>query len=163
MEYLGLNVSAEVMEPHTGLSVDLAVYGVGADGRQGRGAGVGGGGRGAGGCTILVEVDGPYHYAALRSRYPLGATRLKRKLLHLATRNTSRVVSIPYWEWDAWRQTPSVVTRPPLPASSSPSSASDSSSAPSTGAQSVDAIEREREDRRTAQEKYLCRLLRRSC
>jgi hypothetical protein len=158
MKSLGLNVSAEVIEPHTGLSVDLAVHGVGGDGRQGRGGGVEGGGGGLGGCTILVEVDGPYHYASFRSRYPLGATRLKRKLLHLATRNTSRVVSIPYWEW-----TPSVVTRPPLHASSSPSSASDSSSAPSTGAQSVDERERERDARWTEQEEYLCRLLRRSC
>jgi hypothetical protein len=122
-------------------------------------------------------------------RYPLGATRLKRKLLHLATRNTStrnsslvtRVVSIPYWEW-----TPSLVTRLPLHASSSRSSASASSSAPSTEAQREretggDFIEnqevsgeerereserermREREDRRTEQEKYLCRLLRRRC
>jgi len=41
------------------------------------------------------------------NRYPLGATRLKRKLLHLATRRHSpytRCVYVPYWMWDATRK-----------------------------------------------------------
>ena len=48
----------------------------------------------------LSQVDGPSHFVALAGggRRPNGATRLKRRLLGRAG---CRVVSVPYWEWDA--------------------------------------------------------------
>jgi len=50
---------------------------------------------------IAVEVDGPSHFAGgAEGRYPTGATLLKRRQLqHLGW----RLVSVPYWEWDALR------------------------------------------------------------
>jgi hypothetical protein len=45
-------------------------------------------------------VDGPSHFVVLPGggRRPNGATLLKRRLLGRAG---LRVVSVPYWEWDA--------------------------------------------------------------
>jgi hypothetical protein len=77
MASLGLAPVAEWVEPKTGYSVDLAVE------KE----------------RVLVEVDGPYHFAH-NSRYPLGATRLKRKILRLATRGEWHCVCVPYWAWN---------------------------------------------------------------
>jgi hypothetical protein len=48
----------------------------------------------------LPQVDGPSHFVALAGGgwRPNGATQLKRRLLG---RVGWRVVSVPYWEWDA--------------------------------------------------------------
>jgi hypothetical protein len=61
------------------------------------------------GPLLAVEVDGPSHFlraggGGARARaVPTGATRLKRRLLGALG---YRVVSIPYWEWDAMRGDP---------------------------------------------------------
>ncbi len=49
-----------------------------------------------------AQVDGPSHFVELvgGGRRPNGATRLKWRLLGRAG---CRVVSVPYWEWDASR------------------------------------------------------------
>ena len=50
-----------------------------------------------GGIEFAVEVDGPSHFLA-NTRQPTGATLLKRRQLkHFGV----RLVSVPYWEWDA--------------------------------------------------------------
>jgi len=50
-----------------------------------------------GGRLIAIEVDGPSHFVG---RDPTGSTLLKRRQLqHLGW----RLVSVPYWEWDALR------------------------------------------------------------
>ena len=50
-----------------------------------------------GGRRIAIEVDGPSHFVG---RDPTGSTLLKRRQLqHLGW----RLVSVPYWEWDALR------------------------------------------------------------
>ena len=48
----------------------------------------------------LSQVDGPSHFVVLPGggRRPNGATLLKRRLLGRAG---LRVVSVPYWEWNA--------------------------------------------------------------
>ena len=107
---LGLDVSSEVTNECTGYLVDVAITaGAGrgggpspAPGGGGAGLGDSGGGAGVGDSGgHLIEVDGPYHFAA-NTRYPLGATRLKRKLLWLAARAAGgRCACVPYWEWEA--------------------------------------------------------------
>ena len=75
---------------------------------EGAGAGPGPDQRPAG-PLLAVEVDGPSHFlraggGGARARaVPTGATRLKRRLLGALG---YRVVSIPYWEWDAMRGDP---------------------------------------------------------
>ena len=52
-----------------------------------------------GGVDVAVEVDGPSHFVG-RSRRPTGATQLKRRLLK---HSGCRLLSVPYWDWDALR------------------------------------------------------------
>ena len=98
---LGLDALSEVTNDCTGYLVDVAIA-AGAERGGGQCQDPGGGGAGLvnpGG--HLIEVDGPYHFAS-NTRYPLGATRLKRKLLCLATRGAgARCACVPYWEWEA--------------------------------------------------------------
>ena len=98
---LGLDVSSEVTNECTGYLVDVAIT---AGAGRGGGPSPAPGGGGGGVCDSgghLIEVDGPYHFAA-NTRYPLGATRLKRKLLWLAARAAGgRCACVPYWEWEA--------------------------------------------------------------
>ena len=45
--------------------------------------------------NTVIEVDGPYHYAAA-SRVPLGSTMMKRR--HVQRQGMSLIV-VPFWEW----------------------------------------------------------------
>ena len=59
------------------------------------------GSRGNGGqptARVAVEVDGPTHFTSTRPFKALGSTRLRRRLLEA---RVDRVVSVPFYEWDA--------------------------------------------------------------
>lgn len=49
------------------------------------------------GARVGIEADGPSHFTA-NTRVPMGATRLKRRLMGAAG---WRIASVPFWEWDA--------------------------------------------------------------
>jgi hypothetical protein len=78
LEALGLQPREEVRTP-SGYSVDAMVA---VEGRE-----------------VAVEVDGPSHFVG---RSPTGATRMKRR--QLVALEGCALVSVPYWEWDALRQ-----------------------------------------------------------
>ena len=78
---LGLQPRGEVICEETGYSVDLVVTS-------------------QGGTEVAVEVDGPTHFLVGRDAHtPTGATLLKRR--QLGALGWPRLVSVPYWEWDA--------------------------------------------------------------
>jgi hypothetical protein len=117
----GARFVEEALEPATGYRVDVLILdpgpaaGVGEPGPAAGGEpgpatggepGPAAGGEaaaaaaavGRGGC--ILEVDGPKHYLAGPGgrRRPNGAAALKRRLL---ARAGWRVITVPYWEWDA--------------------------------------------------------------
>ena len=47
---------------------------------------------------VAVEVDGPTHFTSTRPFKALGSTRLRRRLLEA---RVDRVVSVPFYDWDA--------------------------------------------------------------
>jgi hypothetical protein len=89
---MGLRVAVECVEPSSGYSVDMRFHPPPPppalpSARAPAGAEV-----------VLLEVDGPRHFALPEMRRPLGHTVLKRR--HLQALG-ARVVSIPFWEWPA--------------------------------------------------------------
>jgi hypothetical protein len=89
---MGLRVAVECVEPSSGYSVDMRFHPPPPppalpSARAPAGAEV-----------VLLEVDGPRHFALPELRRPLGHTVLKRR--HLQALG-ARVVSIPFWEWPA--------------------------------------------------------------
>ena len=79
---LGAQPREEVICEETGYSVDLVV-------------------KSPDGAAVAVEVDGPSHFLVDGgAQKPTGATLLKRRQLS-ALGCWSRLVSVPYWEWDA--------------------------------------------------------------
>mmetsp|Transcript_46618 Transcript_46618/g.54489 ORF Transcript_46618/g.54489 Transcript_46618/m.54489 type:complete len:97 (-) Transcript_46618:21-311(-) len=52
---------------------------------------------------IAIEVDGPSHFIG-KSKKPNGKTQLKHRQIH--TLDNLKVLSVPYWEWDAIKEMP---------------------------------------------------------
>ena len=92
---MGLRVRVECVEPESGYSVDMLVEQRGREDRRHSGPDPGGSEWGQ---PVLVEVDGPRHFALPQLRQPLGNTLLKRRQLRALG---ARLVSVPFWDWPA--------------------------------------------------------------
>ena len=90
LESLSANVQAEAVDARSGYSIDCLVHGWEHHKDV----------------KIAVEVDGPSHFITRGSdgqtKTANGATAMKRRHLGLLG---YRVVSVPYWEWDALKGT----------------------------------------------------------
>jgi hypothetical protein len=94
---MGMRVAVERLDPDTGYSVDVLVLPPArppapasarrADAEDAEGDWA---------QAVLLEVDGPRHFALPDLREPLGHTALKRRQLQGLGR---RLVSVPFWEW----------------------------------------------------------------
>ena len=81
---MGLSVTEEYIDPHSGYSIDIMVAPTDFHAAAGL-------------KQIAIEVDGPSHYA-VGSRTKLGATVMKHRHMEQLGFNMK---SVPYWEWDA--------------------------------------------------------------
>ena len=81
---MGFEVEGEVRDEVTGYLVDMVIE---LEEEKG---------------VVAIEVDGPAHFVGKHGKAN-GETLLKRRLLQRSKlgRNECRLVSIPYWEWDA--------------------------------------------------------------
>jgi len=58
----------------------------------------------SGGRRLLLEIDGPGHFARDEARVPLGATRLKRRQLTALASDGVLCAALPHWEWEGCAQ-----------------------------------------------------------
>ena len=97
-DQMGLECHPEWMTPDGLFSVDIMVElpapsNVDEDTEDNRNSSSGGQGS-----RVAVEVDGPTHFTSTRPFKALGSTRLRRRLLEA---RVDRVVSVPFYDWDA--------------------------------------------------------------
>ena len=84
-QQMGLKCHPEWMTPDGLFSIDIMVE-LPASNKEGASE------------RVAVEVDGPSHFTSTRPYKTLGRTRLRRRLLEA---RVDRVVSVPFYEWDA--------------------------------------------------------------
>ena len=102
-DQMGLKCHPEWMTPDGLFSVDIMVELPASkisdeDTGDKRNSISGNGGNGGQGTKVAVEVDGPTHFTSTRPFKALGPTRLRRRLLEA---RVDRVVSVPFYDWDA--------------------------------------------------------------
>ena len=102
-DQMGLTCHPEWMTPDGLFSVDIMVELPASnisdeDTEDKRNSSSGNGGNGGQATRVAVEVDGPWHFTSTRPFKALGSTRLRRRLLET---RVDRVVSVPFYDWDA--------------------------------------------------------------